>query len=88
MNDNTTPELGRAVPFESLPLVEQARWLRKHESGKAVAFALQRTDGRDVARMFFDASAGGQLDEVTAAALRQWAGMVWDDRALIGAGRP
>lgn len=87
MENNTTPEPGRSVPFESLPLVEQARWLRRHEPGKAVAFALQRTDGTDIARLFFDASGGGALDAQTASALRQWAGMIYQDRALIGAGR-
>lgn len=87
MDRNTAPELGRAVPFEDLPLLEQARWLRRHEPEKAVAFSLQRTDGTDVARMFYDASGGGQLDEATARALRQWAGMISEDRALIGAGR-
>lgn len=83
----STPDPTRAVPFEDLPLVEQARWLRRHEPDKAVAFALQRTDGTQVARMFFDASRGGALDAETARALRQWAQMVWADRALIGAGR-
>lgn len=87
MEHTTAPELGRAIPFENLPLVEQARWLRRHEPAKAVAIDLQRTDGTDVARMFYDASRGGELDAETARAMRQWAQMVWDDRALIGAGR-
>lgn len=82
--NNTTTAPGRAVPFEDLPLIDQARWLRRHEPTKAVAFALQRTDGTACARFFYDASGrDGTLDAETRAALLQWAAMIHADRAVI-----
>lgn len=82
--------MSSAVPFEDLPLIDQARWLRRHEPTKAVAFALKRSDGTDVARMFFTP---GRLDGIdsldaeTRAALLKWAAMIHEDRAVIGGGR-
>lgn len=75
MHEHTTAAPSRAVPFETLPLVQQARYLRRHEPDKAVAIDLAH-DGRALARMFFDASAGGALDGATSRALHQWAQLI------------
>lgn len=87
MND-TTAAPSRAVALEDLPPAEQARYLRRTDPGRAVAFDLTRPDtGMPCARMFYDASHGGKLDEATSRALRQWAAMIADERAVIGGGR-
>lgn len=87
MNDTTTAAASRAVDFDTLPLAEQARYLLRADPAKAVALDLTRSDGTAVARMFYDASGGGELDEVTARALRQWAAMIVEHHPAIGAGR-
>lgn len=77
-----------AVPFDALPLAEQARYLRRTDPARAVAFHLTRTDtNMPCARMFYDASRGGQLDEATARALREWAAMIVEHHPAAGGGR-
>ena len=76
-----------AVPFDALPFAEQARYLRRTDPAKAVAFDLTRpASGMPLARMFYDASGGGKLDEATSRALLQWAQLVHENRAVIGGG--
>jgi hypothetical protein len=88
VQDTTTTARTGAVPLNDLPLGEQARYLRRTDPARAVAFDLTRPDtGMPCARMFYDASGGGKLDESTARALRQWAAMIADERAVIGGGR-
>lgn len=88
MQDTTTTARASAVPLNDLPLGEQARYLRRTDPARAVAFDLTRPDtGMPCARMFYDASGGGKLDESTARALRQWAGLIAENRAVIGGGR-
>lgn len=77
-----------AVHLDTLPLGVQARQLRRSDASRAVAFDLTRPDtGMPCARMFYDASAGGKLDEATSRALRQWATLLHENRRVIGGGR-
>lgn len=76
MQDTTTAP-PRAVALEDLSFSEQARYLRRTDPTRAVAFDLQH-GGRPLARMFYDASgrpARGPeaLDPQTRAALYEWA---------------
>ena len=75
--------------FEDLPIIEQARYLRRHEPDKAVAYDLKRHDATHCARMFHAADLAGGMDALdveTRAALLQWAAMIDQDRAVIRGG--
>ena len=93
MNNTTTTARPGAVALDTLPLHVQARHPRRSEPSLAVAYDLTRPDtGMPCARLFFDASVRpargpGSLDPETAAALRQWAAMIDENRRVIGGGR-
>ncbi|MEO8082553.1 MAG: hypothetical protein ABI780_01890 [Ardenticatenales bacterium] len=73
-----------AVLFDDLPIDERARYLRRVDPGRAVAYDLVRQDGQPCARMFFTAGriAGiDALDPETRAVLYQWAAMIAEDMA-------